>query len=514
MRFGLADKQIEQISAVLGDSGVSKAVVFGSRAKGNHRNNSDVDIAVWGSGLHLGKLSTVLDELSMPYKFDVVSYEKINNFALSEHIDRVGQVIYSKHNTTLDRLIANHCPNGVDYVALSEVTEYSKSRIKASDLDSDNYVGVDNLLPEKQGKVASEYVPENGMFIKYVSGDVLIGNIRPYLKKIWLADRIGGTNGDVLAVHITDARMTPRFLFYLLSSDDFFVYNVQHSKGAKMPRGNKNAIMQFKIPLPPREIQDEIVRILDQFTELTAELTARRKQYSYYRDGLLDFESDLYDTSKGQMRGNVALVKLVEKLCPNGVDIKTLEDIATNMFRGSGIKRDEVTDDGEPCVRYGEIYTDYGIHFDECISKTKSGAKKFGHGAVLFAITGEKVEVIGKSTVYTGHKTCYAGGDIVVMEHEQNPKYLGYALATDNAQRQKSKGKIKSKVVHTNIPSLQKISIPLPPCEIQDEIVRILDQFSELVDDISKGLPAEIAARQRQYEYYRDKLLRFEERIA
>jgi type I restriction enzyme S subunit len=171
-------------------------------------------------------------------------------------------------------------------------------RISADKLNSNNYVGVDNLLPERQGKTVSSYTPESGSFTGFSAGDVLIGNIRPYLKKIWLADKDGGTNGDVLAVHIIDDRILPRFLYQLLASDDFFTYNMQHSKGAKMPRGSKDAIMRYEIPIPPLEEQARIVDILDRFDALTnditsglpAEIAARKKQYEYYRDRLLRFE--------------------------------------------------------------------------------------------------------------------------------------------------------------------------------------------------------------------------------
>ena len=104
-----------------------------------------------------------------------------------------------------------------------------------------------------------------------------------------------------------------------------------------------------------------------------------------------------------------------------------------------------------------------------------------------------------------------AGGDIVVVKHSLNPKYLAYALSTTNAQEQKSKGKVKSKVVHTNIKAISEIEVPVPSMEEQERIADMLDKFHDLVTDISKGLPAEIAARKKQYEYYRDKLLTFME---
>lgn len=201
--------------------------------------------------------------------------------------------------------------------------------------------------------------------------------------------------------------------------------------------------------------------------------------------------------------------ELIQTLCPDGVEYKKLGEVATNMFRGNGIKRDEVTDNGTPCVRYGEIYTTYDIWFDTCVSHTDvnvlKSPKYFGYGAVLIAITGESVLDIAKSTVYVGHERCLAGGDILVVEHEQNPKYMGYVLSTTDAQDQKSAGKIKSKVVHASAKDLAEITIPVPPLSVQEEIVRILDKFTELEKELEK----ELEMRKKQYAYYKDQLLTF-----
>ena len=183
------------------------------------------------------------------------------------------------------------------------------------------------------------------------------------------------------------------------------------------------------------------------------------------------------------------------------------------IYRGSGIRRDQVTETGIPCVRYGEIYTTYGMWFDKCASHTDlskiSGPKFFEHGDILFAITGESVEDIAKSCAYVGHEKCLAGGDVVILKHEQNPKYLSYALATSTARKQKSSGKVKSKVVHSSVPANKQIVIPVPPLPIQAEIVRILDNFTERTTELAEQLTAELTARKKQYEYYRDKLLTF-----
>ena len=187
------------------------------------------------------------------------------------------------------------------FFELQDVANYSKSRIPATVVDNTNYVGVDNLLQNKQGKTNSSYVPTLGNMTGYEIGDILIGNIRPYLKKIWWATNTGGTNGDVLVIRIhkeNKNELSSRFLYYLLASDMFFDYNMQFAKGAKMPRGDKSAILRFKIAIPPLAEQERIVAILDKFDALVndlsvglpAEIEARRKQYEYYRGKLLDFK--------------------------------------------------------------------------------------------------------------------------------------------------------------------------------------------------------------------------------
>ncbi len=194
----------------------------------------------------------------------------------------------------LSELIAELCPKGVEYKKLGEICSYSRDRIDACHVTAKTYVGVENLKAEKGGKEDSSSVPSVGRLISYKTGDVLIGNIRPYLKKIWLADCEGGTNGDVLVIRITERdQIRADYLYHVLASDTFFAYDMQYAKGAKMPRGDKAAVMEYLIPLPPLEIQSEIVKILDNFAELTAELTAelqkRKKQYEHYRDMLLNF---------------------------------------------------------------------------------------------------------------------------------------------------------------------------------------------------------------------------------
>ena len=181
---------------------------------------------------------------------------------------------------------------------LGDIAEYSSSRISAEELDTFNYVGVDNLLKDKYGREDSEYVPQTGSSTKFEEGNILVGNIRPYLRKIWYSDRIGGTNGDVLAISVKDKKLVDsRYLYHVLADERFFEYNIKYSKGAKMPRGDKKKIMEYKFSIPPLHVQKQVVAILDKFDTLVndikeglpKEIEQRQKQYEYWRECLLNF---------------------------------------------------------------------------------------------------------------------------------------------------------------------------------------------------------------------------------
>ena len=178
-------------------------------------------------------------------------------------------------------------------VKLKDVASYSKLKINASEVNKDTYISVENLLQNKAGKTESSCCPTNGKCIKFLPKDILIGNIRPYLKKIWFSDCEGGTNGDVLDIRVQSDKLDPKYLFEILSSDNFFRYFNQHSAGGKMPRGDKNAVMNYSFCIPPIERQQEIVEILDTFEAMIAnikeEIALRTKQYEYYREKLLSF---------------------------------------------------------------------------------------------------------------------------------------------------------------------------------------------------------------------------------
>ena len=197
--------------------------------------------------------------------------------------------------------------NKVEIVKLGDISEYSKDKIDIKELSPENYIGIENMLQDAKGVIKSSCLLTEGRCTKFFEGDILIGNIRPYLKKIWLSDRIGGANADVLVIKKSIESIDNKYLFFVLSSEKFFSYVMKSVKAGKMPRGNKEMIMKYQFPLPPLEVQKRIVEVLDNFEKicndlnigLPAEIEAREKQYEFYRNILLTFnDEEIYALSK------------------------------------------------------------------------------------------------------------------------------------------------------------------------------------------------------------------------
>ena len=149
---------------------------------------------------------------------------------------------------------------GWETKTLGDISNYSKTRITAKELTVKNYVGVENLLQKCEGKVDAAKVPDGIGLTEYLKDDVLIGNIRPYLRKIWLATYQGGCNGDVLVIRRLPLYLNavnPIYLFKCLSDDAFFDFDMQYSKGEKMPRGDKKEILKYPICIPPIDLQNQ-----------------------------------------------------------------------------------------------------------------------------------------------------------------------------------------------------------------------------------------------------------------
>lgn len=164
-----------------------------------------------------------------------------------------------------------YIPSDWSVKKLHELCDYSKESIGFKQLTTLNFVGVDNLLQNCKGKEKSNFIPTFGNYPKYVKGDILISNIRPYLKKIWLAKYEGGSSPDVLVLH-KKTELNDQFLYYNLANDKFFEYEMQNTKGIKMPRGDKDWIMNYDVLYPDVPEQQKIAEVLTDLDDLIAEL--------------------------------------------------------------------------------------------------------------------------------------------------------------------------------------------------------------------------------------------------
>jgi type I restriction enzyme S subunit len=261
------------------------------------------------------------------------------------------------------------------------------------------------------------------------------------------------------------------------------------------PKIMSNVMEKIEVPIPPLPIQQEIVKILDTFTtleaelevELEAELEARKKQYEYYRDELLTFGED--------------------------VEWKTLGEVG-EFIRGKRFVKKDITSEGIPCIHYGEMYTHYKIWAKESksyLEPTLAAKLRVARpGDVVIVAAGETVEDIGSGVAWLGESNVVIHDACFAFTHNLNPKYVSYYLQTDLFRAQIKRYISSAKISSINAAGLSKAKIPIPPLAEQERIVAILDKFDALVNDISIGLPAELNARRKQYEYYRNKLLTFE----
>lgn len=296
---------------------------------------------------------------------------------------------------------------------------------------------------------------------------------------------------------IPSEKIMSRFLFYWMQTIN--LSTLANDSGA-VPSIRKSEMELLLVPIPCPEspekslaIQAEIVRILDTFTaltaELTAELTARKKQYKYYRDQLLSFSDDEVD------------------------HIPLGQEGIGEFIRGGSLQKRDFTETGVGCIHYGQIYTHYGTFAD----KTKSfvsdelakKSRKAHPGDLVIATTSENDEDVCKAVAWLGHDDIAVSSDACIYRHNLNPKYVSYFFQTEQFQNQKKQYITGAKVRRVNADDLAKILIPVPSPEVQAHIVEILDKFDTLTTSISDGLPREIELRRKQYEYYRDLLLSF-----
>lgn len=385
----------------------------------------------------------------------------------------------------LEKLIKKLCPNGVEYKELNTLVDYiqpTKYIVKSTKYNDEYDIPV---LTPGQTFILGYTNEKEGIYNADKENPIILFDDFTTAFR-WINFKFKVKSSAVKILIPKNNNINFRYIFYTMQTIKFD--NTQH---------NRQWISKYsilKIPVPPIEVQNEIVRILDNFTKLEAELEAelevRKKQYEHYRDEVFRFKNN------------------------KNVEYKKLGKIAT-ISRGGNFQKKDFVSNGFPCIHYGQIYTKYGLYANKVttfISESTAKKSKIAKpNDIIMAVTSENVEDVCKCVAWVGKENIAVSGHTAIIHSELNAKYLSYYFHTNMFYTQKLKYVHGTKVIEFTPKNLENIEIPIVSNEEQEKIVSILDRFDKLCNDITQGLPAEIEARRKQYEYYRDKLLNFKE---
>ena len=386
-------------------------------------------------------------------------------------------------------LINELCPEGVEFRELGEIADIVRGqRVTKAELQNDGKYPVVSGGIKPLGFLNKFNREANTITVAQYG---TAGYINFIEEKFWA--------NDVCYCIFPKKEISNKFLLYCLMKNQEFIYSLRtNAIPAHLPQ---KLLSEIKLPVPPMEVQREIVRILDSFTlltaELTAELTARKKQYEFYRDFLLSF--DELDKNGG------------------GCELKMLGEIC-ELIRGNGLQKKDFVESGVPAIHYGQIYTYYGTF----ASKTKSFVsvdtarrlKKATTGDVLISGVSENIQDILKPLGWLGEEVAISGDMFALRPNKVvNTKFLTYMLQTNSFYKFKEKHAQGAKVTRVKSDRFLKFKIPVPSLQTQQKVVDILDKFDTLVNSITEGLPREIELRRKQYEHYRELLLNFKPKM-
>ena len=386
--------------------------------------------------------------------------------------------------TKLDQLLAELCPEGVEFEKLGELLDYeqpTKYIVKSTKYDHNYKTPV---LTAGQSFILWYTNEDDWIFMANKENPVIIfDDFTTSFHWVDFDFKIKSSAMKMLRWKWRNSYVKLRFIYYAMKCISFTP--ADHSRHWISKYSN------FQIPIPPLPVQEEIVKILDKFTSLEAELEARKCQYEFYRNQLLAFKG-----------GGDVLYKPLSELWI--------------LIRWNGLQKSDFVSEGKPCIHYGQIYTHYGTTASRTISQIApelfDKLKKAEKGDVLIAWTSENIQDVNKSLVRIGDEQVAISGDMFAFRPTKTlllPQFLNYYLQSNHYFDYKKKHARGTKVVRIPSEKILEFLIPLPPLEQQEAIVYILDHFDQLANDLTAGLPAELHLRQQQYTYYRDILLNF-----
>lgn len=384
----------------------------------------------------------------------------------------------------IERMVAELCPEGVPMVPLGDLLKYeqpTKYIVQDTNYD-DSYITP--VLTAGQSFILGFTNETDGIFSASIDEPVIIFD--DFVTSFhWVDFDFKVKSSAMKMLRPQNNTFSFRYVYYAMCCIGFIP--------SEHTRHWISRYSQFEIPLPPLPIQEAIVEILDKFdrlsAELQAELQARKQQYEYYRNQLLT------------------------RFAPEQpVTEYSLGELGT-LTRGRRFVRDDVRESGQPCIHYGDMYTYYGLsadkartYLDRDFPKKMRYAEK---GDVVIVGAGENDLDIGVGMVWEGDEPAAVHDACYILQHNINPKFIAHYLRTSFYHDQIRKYVNSAKICSISAENIGKAKILVPSMEEQARIVAILDKFEALVNDLSQGLPAEIAAVQEQYEYYRNKLLTF-----
>lgn len=377
----------------------------------------------------------------------------------------------------LETLIQELCPDGVEFVKLGDCCTFKRGMtITAKNaIPGDVPVLAGGQKPAYYHNVANR----TGETIVVAGSGAYAGFVSYWTVPVFLSDSFSVEPDDRLVV---------KFVYYFLKNIQQKIFATK--KGSGVPHVHGSSIEKFEIPLPPIEVQTEIVRILDKFTsleaELEAELDCRKRQYEYYRDKLLSFDN------VGGQEVTISKIGDIGRICM----CKRIMKNQTNSE--SGIPFYKIGTFGKVADAYisNDVYEEY--------KKLYSYPKK---GDILMSASG----TIGRTVVFNGKPSYFQDSNIVWVDNDETKVFNSYLNYYYQIIEWKTQGGT-IKRLYNNL--LAGATIKYPSLEEQHRIVSILDRFESLTTSLQSGLPAEIVARRQQYEHYRDKLLTFKRKGA
>ena len=372
---------------------------------------------------------------------------------------------------------------GWTYRKLGEITEYPNRRLKIDQLGPNSFVGVEQLIKDRGGVMFSDAAPTAESVIAYQCNDILIGNIRPYLRKIWLANRAGGASGDIVIIRIREDYtkiLDAQYLYKALSSEQFFDFDNANTKGAKMPRGDRAAIAKYPIPVPPLAEQERIVAELDLLQGIIDKQKAQLKELETLAQSIFyDMFGDPVENDKGW-------------------EVKRLDNVGEIVSGSTPSTADDSNWDGNvnwvtPAELGTQLY--YGATQRKITANAAARLTLMPVGTVLLSSRAP----IGQLAITSVPMCCNQGFKNIICNESINNVFLYFYLMLTMANVQAlGRGATFKEVSKQAISAYKTI---LPPLTLQQAFATKI----EAIERQKASINASIAETQKLFDYTMDK---------